>query len=159
MSDVNPTQKFTNARLMAVQAGYAKEVSDEMWDKIISKFLLGEIGGQVIEDGVAGREKYVDLQPADAALFTSIVKEYQDKEDMINEIIRSNLGETLDFERMELLLKCILRMGIAEFYANPDLPAPIIVTEYVDMTRAFFSGTEAKIVNAILDKFAKVVRG
>ena len=40
MSDVNPTQKFTNARLMAVQAGYAKEVSEEMWDKIISKFLL-----------------------------------------------------------------------------------------------------------------------
>ena len=63
MSDVNPTQKFTNARLMAVQAGYAKEVSDEMWDKIVSKFLLGEIGGQVIEDGIAGREKYIDLQP------------------------------------------------------------------------------------------------
>ncbi|MBO7245026.1 MAG: transcription antitermination factor NusB [Alphaproteobacteria bacterium] len=159
MSDINPTQKFTNARLMAVQACYAKEVSDEMWDKVVSKFLLGEIGGQVIEDGIAGREKYIDLQPADAGLFTNIVKEYQEKEEMINEIIRSNLGESLDYERMELLLKCILRMGIAEFYANPDLPAPIIVNEYVDMTRAFFSGTEAKIVNAILDKFAKVIRG
>ena len=87
------------------------------------------------------------------------MKEYQDKEDMINEIIRSNLGQSLDYDRMELLLKCILRMGIAEFYANPDLPSPIIVNEYVDMTRAFFSGTEAKIVNAILDKFSKVVRG
>ena len=158
MSDINPMQKFTNARLMAVQACYAKEVSEDNWDKIVSKFLLGEIGGQVIEDGIAGREKYVDLQPADAELFTSITREYQDKDEMINEIIRSNLGEKLDFDRMELLLKCILRMGIAEFYANPTLPAAILVNEYVDMTRAFFSGTEAKVVNAILDKFAKVVR-
>ena len=159
MTDINPNQKFTNARLMAVQACYAKEMSDERWEKITSKFLLGEIGGQVIEDGVAGREKYVDLQPADAGLFTSLIKEYQEKEDMINEIIRTNLGEKLDYERMELLLKCVLRMGIAEFYANPSLPSAIIVNEYVDMTRTFFSGVEAKIVNALLDKFAKVMRG
>ena len=42
MSDVNPTQKFTNARLMAVQAGYAKEykllvsdtAEDDDWTEI-----------------------------------------------------------------------------------------------------------------------------
>lgn len=158
MSNINPNQKYTNARLMAVQACYAQEISDEKWDKVTSKFLLGELGGQVIEDGVAGREKYVDLQPADAALFTGLVKEYQEKQEMINEIIRTNLGEKLEYERMELLLKCILRMGIAEFYANPSLHSAIIINEYVDMTRAFFSGTEAKIVNAILDKFSKVIR-
>lgn len=159
MTDTNPNQKFTNARLMAVQACYAKEMNDEKWDKITSRFLLGEIGGQVIEDGVAGREKYVNIQPADASLFTKLIKEYQDKEDMINEIIRTNLGEKLDFDRMEILLKCILRMGLTEFYVNPTLPSAIIVNEYVDMTRAFFSCVEAKVVNALLDKFAKVMRG
>ena len=158
MTETNSNQKFTNARLMAVQACYAKEMTEERWEIITSKFLIGEIGGQVIEDGVAGREKYVDLQPADAGLFTSLIKEYQEKEDMINDIIRTNLGEKLDYERMEVLLKCVLRMGITEFYANPSLATAIIVNEYVDMTRAFFSGTEAKIVNALLDKFAKVIR-
>ncbi len=157
MTNINPNQKYTNARLMAVQACYAKEMNDEKWDKITSRFLLGEIGGQVIEDGVAGREKYIDIQPADAALFTKLIKEYQEKEDMINDIIRTNLGEKLDFERMEILLKCILRIGLAEFYVNPTLPSAIIVNEYVDMTRSFFSGVEAKVVNAILDKFAKVM--
>ena len=159
MTDINPNQKFTNARLMAVQACYAQEISEERWEKVTSKFLLGEIGGQVIEDGVAGREKYVDLQPADAPLFTKLVKEYQEKTDLINEIVRTNLGEKLDYDRMELLLKCVLRMGIAEFYVNPSLPSAIIINEYVDMARAFFSGTEAKIVNAFLDKFSKVMRG
>ena len=111
MTETNSNQKFTNARLMAVQACYAKEMTEERWEKITSKFLLGEIGGQVIEDGVAGREKYVDLQPADAGLFTSLIKEYQEKEDMINDIIRTNLGEKLDYERItatNLALKIIL---------------------------------------------------
>lgn len=152
------TQKFTNARLLAVQAAYAKEFSDESWDKMISRFLLGEAGGKVIQDGIAGRETYVDLQPADAQLFTKLLKEYQEKEKEINQIIQANISSKMDYERLEILLKCILRIGIAEFYVNPGLDAPIIINEYVDMTRAFFDGPEAKVVNAILDKFSKVIR-
>lgn len=152
------TQKFTNARLLAVQAAYAKEFSDESWDKMISRFLLGEAGGKVIQDGIAGRETYVDLQPADAQLFTKLLKEYQEKEKEINHIIQANISSKMDYERLEILLKCILRIGIAEFYVNPGLDAPIIINEYVDMTRAFFDGPEAKVVNAILDKFSKVIR-
>lgn len=158
MGKNNPTQKFTNARLMAVQAVYAHEFADESWDKITSRFLLGEIGGEVIEDGIAGREKYVSIESADAGLFTKLVKEYQEKEEIINEIVQKNLGEKIDYERLEILLKCILRVGIAEFYVNASLDAPIIINEYVDMTRSFFNEGEAKIVNALLDKFAKVMR-
>lgn len=154
----NTTQKYTNARLLAVQAVYAKEFNNDSWDKIMSRCLLGEMGGIVIEDGIAGREKYVELQSADAKLFTKLINVFQEQEDSINDIIRTNLGAKLDYDRLESLLKCIMRIGIAEFYANPTLDAPIIINEYVDMTRAFFSGNEAKIVNALLDKFAKVVR-
>ena len=44
----NNTLKFTNARLMAVQAVYAHAQSDEDWNKLISRFLLEEMGGNVI---------------------------------------------------------------------------------------------------------------
>lgn len=154
----NTTQKYTNARLLAVQAVYAKEFSDESWDKIASRCVLGEMGGQVIQEGIAGRESFVELPPADASLFTKLLKSYEEQEEDINAVIRNNLGEKLDYDRLELLLKCILRVGIAEFYVNPTLDTPIIVNEYVDMTRAFFSGNEARIVNALLDKFSKVMR-
>ena len=157
MTDINPNQKYTNARLMAVQACYAHEISGDQLDKIVSKFLLGEAGGEVIQEE-GGREEYVSLQPADAGLLTKLVQEYQEKADLINDIIRTNLGEKLDYERMEILLKCILRMGIAEFYVNPSLHSAIILNEYVDMTRSFFGATEAKIVNALLDRFSKVMR-
>ena len=41
----NSKQPFTNARLMAVQAYYARALSNESWDQIISRFLMEEIGG------------------------------------------------------------------------------------------------------------------
>lgn len=158
MEKKNTTQKFTNARLLAVQAVYAKEFSPDSWDKITSRFLLGEIGGRVIKDGVAGRESEIDLQPADAKLFTKLIKEVREKEEEINELIQNNMGEKLDYERLEILMKCILKVGIAEFYANPNLDSPIIINEYIELTHSFFEGPETKIVNAILDKFSKVIR-
>ena len=42
----NAKQPFTNARLMAVQAYYAKALSGESWDQVISRFLMEEIGDQ-----------------------------------------------------------------------------------------------------------------
>ncbi len=158
MTHSSPTQKFTNARLLAVQAVYAKQFSEESWDKITSRFLLGELGGSVIEDGIAGRETVVELEPADAKLFSKLVAEVADKSDEFDDVLRGALSEKIDYDRLEVLLKCILKVGMAEFYVNATLDTPIIINEYADMTKAFFDKSEVRIVNAVLDKYAKVVR-
>lgn len=154
----NTTQKYTNARLMAIQATYAQAQTDEKWEKIVSRFLMGEVGGMVIKEGIAGRYEILPLENADMTLFTKLTKEVQSKEDDLDAIIRSNISPKIDYSRLELVLKCILKVGIAEFYANPRLDTPIIISEYVDITRSFFEESEAGIVNALLDKFAKIVR-
>ncbi len=155
----SPTQKFTNARLLAVQAVYAKQFSDESWDKITSRFLLGEAGGSVIVEGVAGRETVVELEPADAKLFSKLVAEVAEKSDDFDGVLRTALSDKIDYDRLEVLLKCILKVGMAEFYVNAALDTPIIINEYADMTKAFFDKSEVRIVNAVLDKYAKVIRG
>ncbi|MBQ6854325.1 MAG: hypothetical protein IJO11_02645 [Alphaproteobacteria bacterium] len=161
----NTTQKYTNARLLAVQAVYTHallaecEMPTDSWEKIVSRFLMGEVGGEVIKDGIAGREEYIPLEAADAKLFTKLTQAVQERETDLDEIIRTNISEKVDYERLELPLKCILKVGLAEFYANPNLDAPIIINEYVDMTRSFFDGPEHKMVNALLDKFSRVIRG
>lgn len=154
----NATQKFTNARLMAVQAVYAKELSGESWDKVVSRFLMGETGGEVIQEGIAGREEFIKLEPADAKLFTSLVSAVQENDEILTQTIQDNISKKVDFSRLEILIKCILKVGMAEFGVNSTLDAPIIINEYTDMTRAFFNGPEVKIVNAMLDKYAKVMR-
>lgn len=159
MNDKTSTLKYTNARLLAVQAIYMSEFSDENIDRITSRFVLGEVGGQVIVEREKGKEEVIDIQSADLKLFTKIMKEYVDKKESIDETIAASLTGEMTLDRLEMILKCILRAGIAEFYANPKLDAPIIINEYTDIARSFFDGPEVKMVNAILDRFGKVIKG
>lgn len=159
MNEKLSTLKYTNARLLAVQAIYMSDFSDENPDRIVSRFVLGELGGQVVVERAKGKEEIIDIQSADMKLFTKIMKEYADKKQSIDDTIQSSLNGDMTLDRLEIILKCVLRAGIAEFYANPKLDAPIIINEYTDIARSFFDGPEVKMVNAILDRFAKVIKG
>ena len=153
----NNTLKYTNARLMAVQAVYAHAQSGEDWNQLISRFLLEEVGGSVIaDDGKA--EKVVPLEPADKELFSSLTQYVRDHETNLQETIRAALSDNLKNANLDGVLAALLKVGVAEFYVNPDLDTPIIINEYVDLARSFYDGTEVKITNAVLDKVAKVQR-
>lgn len=154
----NKNQKYTNARLMAVQAVYAHAQSDEDWNKLISRFLMEEMGGSVI-DGNGKAEKYVTLEPADKELFSQLVQYVRDNEANLNETIQAALSDNLKNASLDTVLSALLKVGVAEFYVNPDLDTPIIINEYVDLARSFYEGAEVKITNAVLDKVAKVLRG
>lgn len=155
---MNKTQKFTNARLNAIQALYAAEMNDIPIEKIVFQFLNGEIGRKIIEENEKGSETFVPLTEMDAELFTKIVKEATNRKADIDTTIDGALSQGWDKDRTELLLTSILRAGIAEFFVNMDLDAPIIINEYTDITRSFYDGPEVRLVNAVLDKFSKVIR-
>jgi N utilization substance protein B len=40
-----------------------------------------------------------------------------------------------------------------------DVPVAVIVSEYVDISKAFYDEEEPKLVNAVLDRVARRVRG
>ena len=153
----NNTLKYTNARLMAVQAVYAHTQSGEDWNKLISRFLLEEMGGSVI-DSSGKSEKYVPLEPADKELFTALTQYVRDNENTLMKTVQATLSENLKKTTLDAVLGALLKVGVAEFYVNPDLDAPIIINEYVDLARSFYEGAEVKITNAVLDKVAKVLR-
>ena len=48
---------------------------------------------------------------------------------------------------------------LTDQFVNEKLDTPIIINEYTDMARAFYAGPQVKIVNAVLDKIGKVLRG
>lgn len=148
---------FTNARLLAVQTLYAHTLGTEDWDKLLSRALLGELGGQALTEN-GKTEQYVILPPADAGLLTRIVQSYRDHTEEIDTAIREGLSENIAFDRLETTFLCILRAALAEFYAAPETDTPIIINEYVDLTRSFYEGPEVKIANALLDRFARIFR-
>ncbi len=57
-------------------------------------------------------------------------------------------------ERIDSILRAILRAATFEFIDRKDVPAKVVIDEYVELCHAFFSGDEPAFVNAVLDKLA-----
>jgi N utilization substance protein B len=56
-------------------------------------------------------------------------------------------------------LRAIQRAGGYELTRRADVPVAVIVSEYVDIAKAFYDEDEPKLVNAVLDRVARRVRG
>ena len=52
----------------------------------------------------------------------------------------------------------LLRSGAYELASRSDVPGRVVITEYVDVARAFFDSDAAGMVNAVLDKLARSSR-
>ena len=152
------TLKYTNARLNAIQALYALEVNKLPVEKVIFDFLNGFIGKTLVNEDDNGKEEVIPLPDMDKELFSKIVQEAHSRQKDLDEVIFVALKDGWENDRIELLLQSILRAGLAEFFVNPDLDTPIIINEYVDITKSFYDKAEPALVNAILHKFSQVVK-
>jgi N utilization substance protein B len=57
--------------------------------------------------------------------------------------------------RVDSVLRAILRAAGLELVARRDVPAKVVIDEYVGIANDFFSGDEPGFVNAALDTMAK----
>ena len=51
-------------------------------------------------------------------------------------------------------MRAILRAGVYELVARREVPAKVVIDEYLDITHAFFEGEEPGFVNGLLDRVA-----
>ena len=56
------------------------------------------------------------------------------------------------------MLRAILRAGAYELMFRKDVPARVVITEYVDVAHGFYGEDEPGLVNAVLDTVAREVR-
>lgn len=91
--------------------------------------------------------------------FRSIVSGVVRDQTKIDPLVRSALLEDWPLSRLDATVRAILRAGAFEILERKDVPVAVIVTEYVEIARAFFEHDEPKLVNAVLDRIAKQVRG
>ena len=61
--------------------------------------------------------------------------------------------------RLDATLRAILRAGSYEVMERKDVPVAVIVTEYVDIAKAFYTEDEPRLVNAVLDRVSRRARG
>ena len=145
-----PPARLSAARLAAVQALYQSEITSAPFDSVILEFLEFRGGGALDDDEAP-------VKP-DQALFVELVRGAHARSGEIDDMLRAVLRETWTLERVELLLRCILRAGVYELLARRAVPARVAVCEYVDLADAFFDPAERGMVNAILDRLARGLR-
>ncbi|NEJ23506.1 transcription antitermination factor NusB [Rhizobium leguminosarum] len=138
------------ARLAAVQALYQMDVGGTGVLEIVAEYEEHRLGQEI--DGAT-------YLKADAAWFRSIVSGVVRDQVRLDPLIAAALQDDWALSRLDSTVRAILRAGVFEITDRKDVPVAVIVTEYVEIAQAFFDDDEPKLVNAVLDRIAKQVRG
>lgn len=157
--DSSPTLGRSAARLAAVQALYQVASTDSDYTKVVQDFLAGHLGGVAIdEDPDTKTEIPVRLADMDQGMFSALVSVARARQDDIDGMIDTSLSSDWPKERLEMVVRSILRIAVAELLGAADVPVKVTISEYVDITHAFYAGPEPGMVNAVLYKIAGTVR-
>ena len=131
------------SRMAAVQVMYQKDMTDTDLDKIISNFIIHYINEE---------ESYDDINLSFFKKLTSHFSDDIDFEVMINQ----NLQDDKTMGQTAYIAKSIIKVAVIEMmFENTDLP--IIMNEYIEISKCFVDEKSVKFINAILDKISKQV--
>ena len=137
------------ARLAAVQALYQMDVAAKGLNEIFAEFESHWLGREV--EG----SQYL---PAEAAFFREVVGGVVRDQRRLDPIIDAALSKGWPLKRIEALMRAVLRAGLYELDQRRDIPARVIVSEYVDVAGAFVDKDETGMINAVLDQLGRQVR-
>ena len=137
------------ARLAASQALYQMEVTEKGLNDILAEFEAHWIGQEIEGDA---------YNPAEIAFFRDVVSGVLHDQAPIDRGLDATLANGWPLRRVEALMRAILRAAFYELRSRPDVPARVVVTEYVDIAAAFFGADECGMINAVLDMLARETR-
>lgn len=137
------------ARLAAVQALYQIELTGISPNTVVAEFVEHRFNKVV--DGLT-------YEKADPDLFSDLVRGASARRDEVDRLVGESLTAAWTVERLEKILRAILRLGAYELVARVDIPARVVITEYVDVANAFFDEGQPGLVNGVLDALARRLR-
>jgi N utilization substance protein B len=142
-------EKASASRLAAVQALYQLDLDSVDLEQALDTV---KARGASLDEG--GLSAEIDPQRME----TIVRGVAGDHGGRLDEMIDGSLSGGWSAERLESLMRVILRAGIYELLECPDVPARVVINEYVEVARAFFDRNEPGMVNAVLDRLARILR-
>ena len=127
------------SRILAVQALYQLSLNKDAKES------------KVIKDLIQNKES---KNRADKIFLSKLVKEtIKKKTKLVNEIISAS--NKSKFDKMETLLKVILKLGTCELFYFKNIPINVSLSQYVKVGSSFLNDKEVGLINGILDKVSK----
>ena len=148
-SGARKANKRGAARLAAVQALYQMDLAGTGINEILAEFESHWLGGEV---------EGAQYLPAEAAFFRDVVSGVVREQRSLDPLVDKVLAQGWPLKRIEAILRAVLRAGAYELGHRGDVPARVVVSEYVDVANAFVDKDETGMVNAVLDQIARQFR-
>jgi N utilization substance protein B len=140
------------ARLLAVQAVYQMHKNEQDAKTVVREFLEHRAGRDVEEDGevmVSPNEEH----------FSAVVQGVEEHIAQLDEMVSKNRNKAEGAQKTEPVLHAIFLCGAYELMLMQNIDFPVIISDYMNVTHAFFDESEEKLVNAVLDSIRRTVRG
>jgi len=145
----------TASRFAAVQALFQSEQAGDSAETVIDQFIrhrLGELPG-------TGGFEEGRVPDAEVPLFQRVVRAAVLQQSEIDLQLAEALPADWPLARIDPVLRALLRAGAAELRMQQDAPpARVVINEYLDIARGFFTGAEPGLANAVLDRLARSLR-
>ena len=144
------------ARVAAVQALYQMRLSGQDAETVILDFLhhrLTEMAPAALDPDLD-----LDLNEADRDFFGDLVRGVAGEAEDLDDMLTAVLSADWPVERLEAILRLILRAGAFELGHWPEVPARVAVSQYVDLAHAFLDDKQTAMVNGVLDRLARHLR-
>ena len=137
------------ARLAAVQALYEMDVTGKTLPDVFAEFETHWIGREIEGD---------QYNAAELKLFRNILEGVIAEQELLDRAIDKTLVASWPLARIDSVMRAILRGGAYELKVRKDIPARVVIKEYVDVAGAFFDREESGMINAVLDGMARLWR-
>lgn len=151
------------ARTAAVQALYQMDMAGTDLNQVIVEFEHLRFAASIVTSGGTDAHHEIDhdekTEGADAQFFADILRGVVRRQRDIDPVIDQQLVEGWRLVRVDSILRAILRAGVFELMERPDVPARVVINEYINVAHSFFDDEEPRVVNGVLDKIARKVRG
>jgi len=125
------------AREVALQMLYQWEVGRVPIDEVCQTFWTGGPAGEPPPEGV---QSFATLLATGVATHTATL-----------DPVIVEAAEHWRIERMNVMDRLILRLGVYEFLHEPETPAKVVINEALELGRSFSADESVRFINGILD--------
>ncbi|MEM7497301.1 MAG: transcription antitermination factor NusB [Pseudomonadota bacterium] len=137
------------ARLAAVQALYQMEIAGTPLHEVRQEFENHRLGAEI--EGATYAEADIDH-------FRDVLAGAVKNQVRIDQMTDRALVNKWPLGRIDATLRALFRAAGHELVVRQDIPPKVVIGEYVDVAKAFFSGKEPGLVNGVLDHMAREAR-
>lgn len=148
----------SKARMASVQALYQMELAGADVAEVVDEFQRLRFEVPVDPAPAEDDDATADLSQADATFFSEIVHGVVRRQRDVDPMVHEQLADGWRLVRVDAILRAILRAGAFELLERRDVPARVVINEYINVAHAFFNEEEPRVVNGVLDKIARRLR-